>query len=579
VSAAVYAPHGGLNDLHLGNGLWEQTRYNKRLQPVSMGLGQTQSTDYETDLSTTNANLMLLNFGYGAALNNGNLLSQEIYRGPYSTYPANTLTQTYGYDGLNRLKTASETSGGAATWSPIIYGMDRYGNRWVTTGFVQQSDLTPSAQSHFDAATNRMQTSLGWQYDAAGNVTRDPQNNLMVYDAENRMKQFTSSTGTVTTYAYDGEGRRVKKVVGTTATFYVYNASGQLIAEYGGNGSSTGGTQYVTADHLGSTRVVTNASGAEVKRYDYLPYGEEILMRGVNYGSRFSYSHPLYNLAGDLATDRTHQKFTAKERDNESGLDFFGARYFSGAQGRFTSADEPLADQHPADPQSWNLFAYVRNNPLKNTDPNGKGCQHGLTNCVDYFIGGLKAIGNIPSGIINTPNHITNALLSPFTSFRFDDVVPQTFTPSNVDQQEGIGAANAMMVVAPVAEAVAGKIAEATTIGEAASKGGVVESKSLINGTNESGQLTSRSSLRQGTVQDAWDNAASGSNSGRLCPTCGKEVKVDPRSGEARDWDVDHQPKWTDRQFSPDTTRPQVIDNYQQGTRLRCPSCNRSDNQ
>lgn len=53
----------------------------------------------------------------------------------------------------------------------------------------------------------------------------------------------------------------------------------------------------------------------------------------------------------------------------ETGLDYFGARYYSGAQGRFTSPDQPLADQHPEDPQSWNMYAYVRNNPLKNTDP------------------------------------------------------------------------------------------------------------------------------------------------------------------------------------------------------------------
>ncbi len=55
----------------------------------------------------------------------------------------------------------------------------------------------------------------------------------------------------------------------------------------------------------------------------------------------------------------------------ETGLDYFGARYYSGAQGRFTSPDVPLLDQDPADPQSWNLYAYARNNPLKYIDPTG----------------------------------------------------------------------------------------------------------------------------------------------------------------------------------------------------------------
>ena len=72
---------------------------------------------------------------------------------------------------------------------------------------------------------------------------------------------------------------------------------------------------------------------------------------------------------------------TGKERDKETALDYFAARYFSGAQGRFTSPDAPFADQHPEDPQSWNMYAYVRNNPLKNTDPNGRDCQNGVVAC------------------------------------------------------------------------------------------------------------------------------------------------------------------------------------------------------
>jgi RHS repeat-associated protein len=69
------------------------------------------------------------------------------------------------------------------------------------------------------------------------------------------------------------------------------------------------------------------------------------------------------------------QKFTGKERDAETGLDFFGARYFSAAQGRFTSPDQPLIDQFPQDPQSWNMYSYGRNNPLKYTDPTGQAVQ------------------------------------------------------------------------------------------------------------------------------------------------------------------------------------------------------------
>ena len=67
--------------------------------------------------------------------------------------------------------------------------------------------------------------------------------------------------------------------------------------------------------------------------------------------------------------------FTGKERDAETGLDYFNARYFSGAQARFTSPDEPMADQFADDPQSWNLYSYVRNNPLRLVDPTGRCSQ------------------------------------------------------------------------------------------------------------------------------------------------------------------------------------------------------------
>jgi len=65
-------------------------------------------------------------------------------------------------------------------------------------------------------------------------------------------------------------------------------------------------------------------------------------------------------------------KFTGKERDSESGLDNFGARYNSSSMGRFMSPDTPFVDQHAENPQSWNLYTYVRNNPLANIDPDGE---------------------------------------------------------------------------------------------------------------------------------------------------------------------------------------------------------------
>ncbi len=80
------------------------------------------------------------------------------------------------------------------------------------------------------------------------------------------------------------------------------------------------------------------------------------------------------------------QKFTLKERDNETGLDYFEARYYASTQGRFTSVDPEnyQAMLDPTDPQSWNGYSYVNNNPLGRTDPDGKGWWDRLKNLFRY---------------------------------------------------------------------------------------------------------------------------------------------------------------------------------------------------
>jgi len=99
--------------------------------------------------------------------------------------------------------------------------------------------------------------------------------------------------------------------------------------------------------------------------YDYLPFGRLLSSSDNGRGA----CHPPN--PDDQINSEIPQKFTGKERDAETGLDYFGARYLSAAQGRWTSPDAPFADQHPGDPQSWNLYSYVRNNPVAFVDPTG----------------------------------------------------------------------------------------------------------------------------------------------------------------------------------------------------------------
>ena len=203
---------------------------------------------------------------------------------------------------------------------------------------------------------------FGYAYDAAGNLLSDGIN-VMTWDAESRL----SSAGGAT-YSYDPLGNRVgKQGVGLIDTVYfggrpiarftsgqwtdlVYGPTG-LLAEV--PGTQNGAPVYTVSDHLGTTVGNLQADGMFINPLDYTPFGR--IFSGNT-------SDPYL--------------FTGKERDAESGLDYFGARYYGSSMGRFMSPDwsqypnaVPYADL--GNPQSLNLYAYVNNNPLRYRDADG----------------------------------------------------------------------------------------------------------------------------------------------------------------------------------------------------------------
>jgi RHS repeat-associated protein len=332
-------------------------------------------------------------YAYGAALaNNGNISIIDAY-GPQAG--TQNFARTYTYDQLNRLSALSQSSGNTSLCSSVFglsWTYDPWANRTaqnVTGGTCYSFLVTANAQNQLiDTMRN------AYQYDSAGNMIADG-SYIYFYDAENRLIQAAppgttslNSSTAIACYVYDALGRRVRKSgLGVSfTTDFVYDLSGnvvgefaptcsgsecltvgyaylngQLVAQYSGDT-----TYFVHADHLGSTRLVTKMDKSVRDSLDYLPFGEQI--------------------AGDTAT--TH-KFTGKERDSESDLDNFGARYYSSSLGRFMSPDwsatpDPVPYANLTNPQTLNLYAIVHDNPETFADLDGHNLFEAIRGMADF---------------------------------------------------------------------------------------------------------------------------------------------------------------------------------------------------
>ena len=339
-SSSHYNAAGALLSATLGGSIGETRTYDARLRLASIADG-------------SNYSLTIPSSG-GYAPNSDILAAND-------SVNANSV---YAYDDFNRLTcsnlatngTCASPTSGTATYT---YDYDRYSNRWHQNGPY-------SMQLSFSGNNNRMDSH---SYDAAGNLSNDGSHNYF-YDAENRIIQVDGTLGTCSSatacYIYNALGRRVRKTTGSTSVDYLYDLGGQEITELSSAGAwnrgevyaagrhlatyNSGTTNLIHADWLGTERVRTTPAGASCETMASLPFGDG------------------QSTTGSCA-DPSPMHFTGKERDSESGLDNFGARYNSSNMGRFMSPD-PMGG-HLLDPQTLNRYAYVRNNPLNLTDPTG----------------------------------------------------------------------------------------------------------------------------------------------------------------------------------------------------------------
>jgi len=289
-------------------------------------------------------------------------------------------SDAFVYDAVGRL-VLSDLAGVRST-----YAYDAFGNRTACAqgaGDCQYGSV--------DAATNRLSTAT---YDAAGNVTSF-YGHTYSYDAQN-MAMRDGSAAKTQEYVYTADDERLAVyTVGGSWNWTVRDTSAKVLREFSSQ-NAVGGTvgsaswqwrkDYVWregallasrqtdpisgsittyhyhVDHLGTPRRITDDQNRIVGIHDYYAYGQE-------------------NSLGTNEPSLTSPKFTGHERDlagNGSGpgtLDYMHARYYDAAVGRFLSVDPTWSSADRGTPQSWNRYAYVRNNPLRFVDPDGRVVQ------------------------------------------------------------------------------------------------------------------------------------------------------------------------------------------------------------
>jgi RHS repeat-associated protein len=293
----------------------------------------------------------------------------------------------YAYDELSRLKRADTITTSTHTET---FTYDAYGN---LTEHVDGSAVTSTPVE--DPNTNRLAWSAAhpYIYDAAGNLTADynaayfydpfsmllekdygSKQEFYIYTASDErigVKYGTASNGPTIWSIRDFSGNVLRQYESHDQTpqmawlwkeDYVYRGGQLLAAE---RVPEEGGRRHFHLDHLGSPRLVTGQDSKEMSEHDFEPFGLEANPQWQETNGGFDREDP--------------KRFTGHERDyaappgapaSTAYLDYMHARYYTPIAGRFLSPD-PL-DGLQRFPQSWNRYAYARNNPLRYIDPTGQ---------------------------------------------------------------------------------------------------------------------------------------------------------------------------------------------------------------
>jgi RHS repeat-associated protein len=274
----------------------------------------------------------------------------------------NGVRTTYDYDEVSRLKQMAHTNGaGVIEDLRFGYGAD---NEIESISSLGAGSLLPAAKTASPADSANRIAQFGqatYSFDEKGMTTTkaDAQGTTTYqWDARGRLTQVTLPNGQAVQYGYDALGRMSSRMAGGTTTTSLYDSSeavldrasdGVQVDYLNGPGlddklrqsSAATGPLYFLQDQLGSTIGLTNSAGGVVERMSYEPFG------------------------GGSSSTLTRFTYTGRERDAQTNLMYYRARWYDPSQGRFLSED-------PAGfAGGVNKYAYVSNNPISKTDPLG----------------------------------------------------------------------------------------------------------------------------------------------------------------------------------------------------------------
>jgi RHS repeat-associated protein len=366
------------------------------LKSTSYGDSRALSVSYDNRLRPTQWSIPgVMQWSY--AYNNFNENTGRV------TYAQNlmdpTLDRSYDYDHVGRLieaRTASEARGhligqGGTQDGPYAhsYRYDQLGNMWYRVGWGGW--FNPWLEQWPSYVNNRLTTNpwnnQSMSYDAAGNLTNDGYQSY-TYDATG---QQTSASGNGLTQSYDGDRLRVKKVENGVVTYYLRSSvlGGQVINELGSGGSFQRGYVYlgnqllaiqqssqvswVHQDPVTKSQRITNSAGTITSTIDLDPWGGET----------------------SRSTNQAFQphRYTTYERDGNGGDEAMMRRY-TGKWHRFAQPDPSDGSYNLTNPQSFNRYAYVRNDPVNFIDPLGLDpeAEGGIGNGLAAYVGPFESV-------------------------------------------------------------------------------------------------------------------------------------------------------------------------------------------